>query len=253
MLPKHAPEKGEPWDEIIQDVERTIMPGITHWQHPRFHAYFPAGNSYPSILGEMLSAGLGVVGFSWAASPACTELETIMMDWLGKEIAVERSSAGLMIDFDVCLGRMMKLPVAFLPFDPRNDEKEDDEGDDDSSQETDEDDDDGFVQDGLHDPTSNGTDHQASKPSRHVGGGVLLVRIDMSVWPDDHLFRAKGSASECVLVAMLAARTKKIMSHRQADPLMEDGQILARLVCYTSKLVNEILSPLFPLHSTSTL
>ncbi len=84
MLPKYAPEKSEKWEDIMQDVERAIMPGITHWQHPRFHAYFPAGNSYPSILGEMLSAGLGIVGFSWAASPACTELETIMLDWIGK-------------------------------------------------------------------------------------------------------------------------------------------------------------------------
>ena len=83
MLPKSAPENSEKWEDIMQDVERTIMPGITHWQHPRFHAYFPAGNSYPSILGEMLSAGLGIVGFSWAASPACTELETIMLDWIG--------------------------------------------------------------------------------------------------------------------------------------------------------------------------
>jgi glutamate/tyrosine decarboxylase-like PLP-dependent enzyme len=87
MLPKNAPEKGEKWEAIMQDVEQAIMPGITHWQHPRFHAYFPAGNSYPSILGEMLSAGLGIVGFSWAASPACTELETIMIDWIGKKKA----------------------------------------------------------------------------------------------------------------------------------------------------------------------
>jgi len=83
MLPKHAPENSETWDDIMKDVEAAIMPGITHWQHPRFHAYFPAGNSYPSILGDMLSAGLGIVGFSWAASPACTELETIMLDWIG--------------------------------------------------------------------------------------------------------------------------------------------------------------------------
>jgi aromatic-L-amino-acid decarboxylase len=100
MLPRNAPEKGEPWDDIMKDVERSIMPGITHWQHPRFHAYFPAGNSYPSILAEMLSTGLGVVGFSWAASPACTELEPIMLDWLG---------------------RMMSLPEGFLPFIGNND------------------------------------------------------------------------------------------------------------------------------------
>ena len=84
LLPEKAPECGEDWTEIMKDVDRVIMPGITHWQHPRFHAYFPAGNSYPSILAEILSAGLGIVGFSWAASPACTELEPVMLDWLGK-------------------------------------------------------------------------------------------------------------------------------------------------------------------------
>lgn len=95
LLPENPPENAEPWEKIMDDVERVIMPGVTHWQHPRFHAYFPAGNSYPSILAEMLSAGLGIVGFSWAASPACTELEPVMLDWLG---------------------RMMSLPMEFLPF-----------------------------------------------------------------------------------------------------------------------------------------
>ena len=61
---------------------------VTHWQHPQFHAYFPAGNSYPSILGDMLGDAIGCVGFSWAASPACTELETIMLDWMGKMIGL---------------------------------------------------------------------------------------------------------------------------------------------------------------------
>lgn len=70
------------------DVEDKIMPGVTHWQHPRFHAYFPAGNSFPSILGDMLGDGIGCIGFSWAASPACTELETIVLDWLGKAIGL---------------------------------------------------------------------------------------------------------------------------------------------------------------------
>ena len=102
MLSANAPETGEPWEDIMKDVERTILPGVTHWQHPRFHAYFPAGNSYPSILADLLSTGLGIVGFSWAASPACTELEPIMLDWLG---------------------RMMSLPVAFLSVNPDNDNK----------------------------------------------------------------------------------------------------------------------------------
>ncbi|XP_037566161.1 aromatic-L-amino-acid decarboxylase-like isoform X1 [Dermacentor silvarum] len=86
LLPDKAPEQPEDWDKIMADVERFIMPGVTHWQHPHFHAYFPAGNSYPSILADMLSDGIGCVGFSWAASPACTELEVIMLDWIGKMI-----------------------------------------------------------------------------------------------------------------------------------------------------------------------
>lgn len=79
-----APQDPEDWDKIMSDVEEKIMPGVTHWQHSRFHAYFPAGNSFPSILGDMLGDGIGCIGFSWAASPACTELETIVLDWLGK-------------------------------------------------------------------------------------------------------------------------------------------------------------------------
>lgn len=84
LLPDEAPFHGENWDSIMEDVESKIMPGVTHWQHPRFHAYFPSGNSFPSILGDMLGDGIGCIGFSWAASPACTELETIVLDWLGE-------------------------------------------------------------------------------------------------------------------------------------------------------------------------
>lgn len=65
LLPGEAPHNPESWDDIMRDVETKIMPGVTHWQHPRFHAYFPAGNSYPSILGDMLSDGIGCIGFSW--------------------------------------------------------------------------------------------------------------------------------------------------------------------------------------------
>lgn len=64
-LPSEAPQYPESWDEVMCDVEKKIMPGLTHWQHPRFHAYFPSGNGYPSILGDMLSAGIGCIGFSW--------------------------------------------------------------------------------------------------------------------------------------------------------------------------------------------
>ncbi|MGH9705920.1 MAG: pyridoxal-dependent decarboxylase [Candidatus Acidiferrales bacterium] len=82
MLPENAPAAGEPFDAILADIERVILPGITHWQSPNFFAYFPSNNSFPSILGELLSAGLGVQGMLWATSPACTELETHVLDWL---------------------------------------------------------------------------------------------------------------------------------------------------------------------------
>jgi aromatic-L-amino-acid decarboxylase len=82
QLPTQPPETGEPWDAIVADVDRVILPGITHWQHPGFFAYFPANTGGPSILGELLSAGLGVQGMLWSTSPACTELETHVMDWM---------------------------------------------------------------------------------------------------------------------------------------------------------------------------
>jgi aromatic-L-amino-acid decarboxylase len=81
-LPERAPDEGEPLDAMLADVERVILPGLTHWQSPNFFAYFPANSSGPSVLGELLSAGLGVQGMLWATSPAATELETRVCDWL---------------------------------------------------------------------------------------------------------------------------------------------------------------------------
>lgn len=84
MLPSTAPLKSEEWDDIMNDVGSIIMPGITHWHHPHFHAYFPSARSYAAMCGDILSGGLGCIGFTWASSPACTELEVVMMDWLAK-------------------------------------------------------------------------------------------------------------------------------------------------------------------------
>jgi aromatic-L-amino-acid decarboxylase len=81
-LPADPPEDGEPFDAILADVDRVILPGITHWQSPNFYAYFPGNASGPAMLGELLSAGLGVQGMLWATSPACTELESHVLDWL---------------------------------------------------------------------------------------------------------------------------------------------------------------------------
>src|SRR6266480_4837321 len=87
-LPANPPAKGEPFETMLKDVEKLILPGITHWQSPNFFAFFPANNSGPSILGELLSSGLGVQGMLWATSPACTELETLMLDWLARALAL---------------------------------------------------------------------------------------------------------------------------------------------------------------------
>ena len=81
-LPEHPPESPESFDRMLADVDDVILPGITHWQSPHFFAYFPSNTSGPSILGELLSAGLGIQGMLWTTSPAATELETHVLDWL---------------------------------------------------------------------------------------------------------------------------------------------------------------------------
>jgi aromatic-L-amino-acid decarboxylase len=81
-LPASPPEAGEPYAAMLADLDEVILPGITHWQSPGFHAFFPCNGSGPAILGELLSAGLGIQGMLWATSPAATELETHVLDWL---------------------------------------------------------------------------------------------------------------------------------------------------------------------------
>jgi len=81
-LPSDPPQQGEPFENIIRDVDNLIIPGITHWQSANFFAFFPANASGPAILGDLLSSGLGVQGMLWSTSPACTELETHVLDWL---------------------------------------------------------------------------------------------------------------------------------------------------------------------------
>ena len=80
-LPQAPPETGQPFSEVLADLDRIVVPGLTHWQHPGFFGYFPANTSGPSVLGDLISAGLGVQGMSWVTSPACTELEQHVLDW----------------------------------------------------------------------------------------------------------------------------------------------------------------------------
>jgi aromatic-L-amino-acid decarboxylase len=83
-LPAEPPRQGTGFDGLLADLDRVILPGITHWQHPSFFGYFPANASGPAVLGDLLASGLGVQGMLWATSPAATELETLMLDWLGQ-------------------------------------------------------------------------------------------------------------------------------------------------------------------------
>lgn len=84
MLPDGPPQQGEEWSKIQADMDRVIMPGLTHWQSPNFMAFFPCNSSYPAMLGEMYSSTFNAAAFNWICSPAITELETVMMDWIAK-------------------------------------------------------------------------------------------------------------------------------------------------------------------------
>ncbi len=97
-LPESAPEAGEPFKQILADFERLIVPGMTHWNHPGFFAYFPANNSPPSILAEMLTAAMGAQCMSWLTSPAATELEQVTMTWVARMLALPDGFTGVIHD-----------------------------------------------------------------------------------------------------------------------------------------------------------
>ncbi|NIP35124.1 MAG: aspartate aminotransferase family protein, partial [Thermoplasmata archaeon] len=97
-LPASAPEEGEPYDDIMRDLDGVIMPGITHWQHPSFFAYFPANTSPPSILAEMVISTLAPQCMLWQTSPAATELETRVMEWLRDMLGLPPEFTGVIQD-----------------------------------------------------------------------------------------------------------------------------------------------------------
>ena len=97
-LPTTPPGQGEPFEALFDDFRRLIVPGMTHWNHPGWLAYFPCNNSPPSILGEMLTAAMGAQGMSWATSPAATELEQAVMDWLRQMIGLPEGFTGVIQD-----------------------------------------------------------------------------------------------------------------------------------------------------------
>ena len=97
-LPAEAPERGESMDTILEDFEQSIVPALTHWNHPRFLAYFAISGSPPGILGEMLTAALNVNGMLWKSCPALTELEQVTLSWLRQWMGLAQEFFGIIYD-----------------------------------------------------------------------------------------------------------------------------------------------------------
>src|SRR5437764_823641 len=97
-LPQSAPEKSEPYDVILRDFDRLVMPAVTQWNHPRFFAYFACTGSTPAILGEMLAAALNTNGLHWKTSPAIAELEQVTLDWLRQWMGLQEDWFGIVYD-----------------------------------------------------------------------------------------------------------------------------------------------------------
>ena len=98
QLPSSPPEKGEPMNAILADIDRLIVPALTHWSHPSFFAYFATSTSAPGIFGELLSAAFDVKSMLWRTSPASTELEEVVLDWLRQMIGLDAAMSGIIYD-----------------------------------------------------------------------------------------------------------------------------------------------------------
>jgi aromatic-L-amino-acid decarboxylase len=97
-LPESPPSGGEPFEAVLRDLDAVILPGLTHWQHPDFFGYFPANGELASVLGDYLSTGLGVLGLSWQSSPALTELEEVVTDWMRQMVGLSPGWRGVIQD-----------------------------------------------------------------------------------------------------------------------------------------------------------
>ena len=98
QLPASPPMQAEPFDHILRDLDAIILPGLTHWQHPEFFGYFPCNGTLSSVLGDFVSTGLGVLGLAWQSSPALTELEEVVTDWLRQMLGLSSSWHGVIQD-----------------------------------------------------------------------------------------------------------------------------------------------------------
>jgi aromatic-L-amino-acid decarboxylase len=97
-LPASPPTMPEPMDDVLRDLQSVVLPGLTEWQHPRFFGYFPSNHSLASVLGDYVSTGLGVLGLAWQASPALTEVEEVVTDWLRQMVGLSDAWQGVIQD-----------------------------------------------------------------------------------------------------------------------------------------------------------
>jgi aromatic-L-amino-acid/L-tryptophan decarboxylase len=98
QLPAAPPDAPEPFDAIVRDLDRIVVPGLSHWQHPRFFGYFPSNGSLASVLGDYVSTGLGVLGLAWQSSPALTEIEEVVTDWMRTMLGLSEAWSGVIQD-----------------------------------------------------------------------------------------------------------------------------------------------------------
>jgi len=98
QLPAAPPQSPERFEAVLRDLDRVILPGLSHWQHPRFFGYFPSNGELSSVLGDYLSTGLGVLGLSWQSSPALTEVEEVVTDWMRQMVGLSAAWSGVIQD-----------------------------------------------------------------------------------------------------------------------------------------------------------
>jgi aromatic-L-amino-acid/L-tryptophan decarboxylase len=98
QLPGSPPAEPEPFEDVVRDLERILVPGLSHWQHPSFFGYFPSNGELSSVLGDYLSTGLGVLGISWQSSPALSELEEVVTDWMRQMVGLSEAWSGVIQD-----------------------------------------------------------------------------------------------------------------------------------------------------------
>ena len=98
QLPAEPPDEPEPFDRVLEDLEKIVLPGLSHWQHPRFFGYFPSNGLLASVLGDFASTGLGVLGLSWQSSPALTEIEEVVTDWMRQMSGLSSAWSGVIQD-----------------------------------------------------------------------------------------------------------------------------------------------------------